>query len=80
MCDVHAKVQDCCEKRAAFNKETLFTSKLDLNLSKKLANCYISSIAFHGNETWTLRKVNKKYLEKFEMWYWRRYLERLCEK
>jgi hypothetical protein len=25
-----------------------------------------------GAETWTLRKVDKKYLESFEMWCWRR--------
>jgi hypothetical protein len=32
--------------KAAVNKEkTLFTSKLDLNLGKKLAKCYIWSIA-----------------------------------
>jgi hypothetical protein len=30
------------------------------------------SIALYGAETWTLRKVDKKYLEKFEMWCWRR--------
>jgi hypothetical protein len=26
----------------------------------------------YGAETWTLRKVDKKYLESFEMWCWRR--------
>jgi hypothetical protein len=25
-----------------------------------------------GAETWTLRKVDQKYLESFEMWCWRR--------
>jgi hypothetical protein len=30
---------------AAFNKKDLFTNKLDLNLSKKLAKSYISRIA-----------------------------------
>jgi hypothetical protein len=28
--------------------------------------------AFYGAETWTLRKVDQKYLESFEMWCWRR--------
>jgi hypothetical protein len=23
-------------------------------------------------ETWTLQKLDKKYLERFEMWYWRK--------
>jgi hypothetical protein len=26
----------------------------------------------YGAETWTLRKVDQKYLERFEMWYWKR--------
>jgi hypothetical protein len=32
--------------------------------------CYIWSIAFYGAETWTLRKVDHKYLGNFEMWWW----------
>jgi hypothetical protein len=44
--------------KAAFNnKKTLLTSKLDLNLSKKLVKCYIWSVALCGAETWTLGKV-----------------------
>jgi len=59
--------------KAAFNKKkTLFTSKLDLNLRKKLIKCYIWSMAFYGAETWTLRAEDQKYLESFEMWCWRR--------
>jgi hypothetical protein len=59
--------------KAAFNKKkTLFTSKLDLELRKKLVKCYIwSSIALYGDETWTLQKLDQKYLESFEMC-WRR--------
>jgi hypothetical protein len=35
--------------KAAFNKkQTLFTSKLDFNLRKKLVKCYIWSIALYG--------------------------------
>ena len=59
--------------KAAFNKKkTLFTSKLDLNLRKKLIKCYIWSTAFYGAETWTLRAADQKYLESFEMWCQRR--------
>ena len=29
-------------------------------------------MAFYGAETWTLRAADKKYLESFEMWCWRR--------
>jgi hypothetical protein len=55
--------------KAAFNKKkNLFTSKLELNLRKKLVKCYIWSIALCGAETWILRKVDQKYLESFEIW------------
>jgi len=59
--------------KAAFNKErALFTSTLDLDLRTRLVMCYIWSIALYGAETWTLRAVDQKNLENFEMWCWRR--------
>ena len=52
-----------------FNKKkTLFTSKLDLNLRKKLVKYYIWSMALYGAETWMLQAADQKYLESFEMW------------
>jgi len=59
-------------KEAFSKKKTLFTFKLNLNVGKKLANCYIWSTALCGAEIWTLRNVDQKYLESPEMWYWRR--------
>jgi hypothetical protein len=54
--------------RAAFNKKmTLFTSKLDLNLRKKLVTCYIWNIALCGARTWMLWKVDQTHIESFEM-------------
>jgi hypothetical protein len=41
------------------------------NLEKKLGKCYIWSIASCGAETWELRKTDHRYLECFDMWYWR---------
>ena len=52
--------------KAAFNKKTLFTSKLGLKLRKKLVQCYILHIALYGAETWTLQTVDLKYHERFE--------------
>jgi len=46
---------------AAFNKEkSLFTSKLDLKLTKKLVKFYIWIITFYGAKTWKLQKVDQK--------------------
>jgi hypothetical protein len=51
---------------------TLIFVFLDSNLEDKLLKWYICSIALYGAETCTLRKVDQKYLESFEMWRWRR--------
>jgi hypothetical protein len=60
-------------RKAAFNKkERICTSKLDLNLRKKLVKCYMRYMALYGAETWTLRKVDQKYLENFDIWGWRK--------
>ena len=54
--------------KAEFNRKKIpFTSKLDLNIRKKLVKCHIWSIAFYGAETWTLQKVDEKYLKSFIM-------------
>ena len=59
--------------KAAFNKKkNLFTSKLDLNLRKKVVKCYVWSMAVYGAETWTLRATDQERLESFEMRCWRR--------
>jgi hypothetical protein len=59
--------------KAAFNKkENLFTSKLDLNLRKKLVKCYVWSMVLYDAETWMLPATDQKCLESFEMRSWRR--------
>ena len=67
--------------KAAFNKKTLFTSKLDLNLRKKLVKCYILSMALYGVEAWTFRAADQKYLESLVLEKDREdQLDRSCEK
>jgi isocitrate dehydrogenase kinase/phosphatase len=56
--------------KAAFNKrKTLFTRRLDLHLEKKLVKCYIWSIICMVLK---LRNLDQKYLERFEMWNWKK--------
>jgi hypothetical protein len=67
-CEIKSRI---AMAKAAFNKKVaLFTSKMDLELRKKLVKCYIWSIALYGAETWTLQAVVQKRLESFEMWCW----------
>jgi hypothetical protein len=69
---VHPITSRVAMKKASFNKKILFASKLGSNLRKKLATFYICVVPLYGAKTWTLREVDQKYLESFEMWCWRR--------
>jgi hypothetical protein len=69
-CEIQSRI--AMAKAAFSRRKTLFTSKLNLNLRKKLVKCYIWSMALYGAETWTLPAADQKYLESFEMWCWRR--------
>jgi hypothetical protein len=69
-CTREIKSRTVMAKTAVSKKEALFTSELDLR--KKLIKFYVFRIALYGAKPWTLRKVDQKYLEYFEMWCWRR--------
>ena len=71
-CTCEIKPRIAMAKAAFSKKSALFTSTLDLKLRKKLVKCYILSITLYGAETWTIREVDQKHLESFEMWCWRR--------
>jgi hypothetical protein len=72
MYEAHVKINSELSWQKQISKRKLFTSKLHLNLRKELVKYYIWSIVLYGAETWALRKVDQKYLERFEMWCWRR--------
>ena len=67
-CTCEIKSRTVMAKAAFHKKKTLFTSKLDLHLRKKLVKCYIWSMAMYCAETCTLRAADQKYLERLEMW------------
>ena len=57
--------------KGAFNRKiSLLTNKLNIELRKKLLRCYVGSIALYDSDIWTLRKLERKYLESFEVWCW----------
>ena len=59
--------------KEAFNrKRSLLRSKLNIELRKKLVRFYVWSVGLYVSETWTLRKLDREYLENFEMWFWKR--------
>ena len=56
--------------KAAANKRRFFTNKLDLTWRKKQVKCHTLSVALCGTEIWTLRKIDQKHPDSFEMWCW----------
>ena len=69
-CEIKSRI---AMTKTAFNKKmALFTSTLDLKLRKKPIKWYIWSMALYGAETGTIRAVDQKQLESFELWCWRR--------
>jgi len=59
--------------KTVFNKYmVLFVGTVDLETRKKIAKCYIWSVAVCGVETGRVRAVDRKQLECFEMCCWSR--------
>ena len=64
------KDENCHGQRSIQHKIITLTCKLNIELKKKLIRCYVWNIVLYGSETWTLRKLERKYLESSEMWNW----------
>jgi hypothetical protein len=62
-CTCEIKSRIALAKGALNKKRAVFTSKIELELRRKLVKCYILSIALYGAETWTLRAVDQKHQE-----------------
>ena len=71
-CTKEIKMRIAIAKEAFNRKISLLVSKLNTELRNKLVMCYVWSIALYGSETSTLRKLERKYVESFEMLCWRR--------
>jgi len=67
-CTREIKMRFAIVKDAFNRKISLLTSKLSIELWKKLVRYNVWSISLCGLETWTLRLLARRYLESFEMW------------
>jgi len=56
------------EVRRIRQEEYYFISKLDLKFKVKSSKVLHLEHSLYGGETWTLRKVDQKYLESFKAW------------
>uniref|UniRef100_A0A8D8R4I6 Craniofacial development protein 2 n=1 Tax=Cacopsylla melanoneura TaxID=428564 RepID=A0A8D8R4I6_9HEMI len=60
--------------KIAFNKKKtlLCSNNVSLRIRKQLIKSLIWSVALYGSEAWTVSETDKKRIEAFEMWCWRR--------
>jgi len=71
-CDKEIASRIGMAKKVFQDKRKLFTGKMNLELKKRIVKCLVWSVAMYAAETWTLREVDRKKIETFEMWIWRR--------
>ena len=62
-------------KKAFLQKRNLLTSNIDLGIRKSFLKAFVWSVALYGSETWTIGAAEKRRIEAFEMWCYRRMMK-----
>ena len=57
-----------------FKKRDLFRTGLDLSIPKSFLKVFVCSVALYGSKTWTISRRERRRIEAFEMWCYRRML------
>ncbi|XP_050431417.1 uncharacterized protein LOC126839986 [Adelges cooleyi] len=62
------------QAKAAFikKKKILVSQKISREIKKTFLRTFVWSVALYGCETWVINEKEKRSLEAFEMWCWRR--------
>ncbi|KAI5752456.1 hypothetical protein M8J77_017138 [Diaphorina citri] len=60
--------------KIAFNKKKILlcSNNIDINIRKQLIKTLVWSVALYGSEAWTVSERDRKRIEAFEMWCWRK--------
>jgi len=66
--DTVRQMQNSNGKECLHEKAKLLTSKLNMDLKKRIVKSTIWSVAPNAAETWTLTVTLRKKLEAFESW------------
>ena len=59
-------------KDAFGKRKELLARKMSREVKKKIIKTIVWSVTLYGAETWTLRQEDRRRLDAFEMWMWRR--------
>ena len=61
-------------RNAFLKRRDLLRSGIDLNIRKSFLKVFVWSVALYGSETWTICPGERRRIEAFEMWCYRRML------
>ena len=75
-CDNEIKSRTAMAKIVFQDGKKLFIGKMNVELKKRIVKCLVWYVATYAAETWTLTKMDKRRIEAFEVWIWRR-MERI---
>jgi len=71
-CDKEIRSRIGLAKVKFMERKKIITSKMNLDLRKRIVKCLLWSVALYAAETWTISKTDMKRIEAFEMWIWRK--------
>jgi hypothetical protein len=66
MQDVHVEIKPGFgwQKQVSTRRRSIFHQQIRLKSKNVISKVEISSVVFYGAESWTIRKVDQKYMEK----------------
>ena len=70
MKEIRSRIQ--IAKKVFMEKKKLFTGEMNAELKNRIMKCLVWSVALYAAETWTLTQTDRRRLEAFEMWIWKR--------
>jgi len=71
--DVHVKLNPGLPWQIIIQcEEVSLHQQIGLKFKNEISKLLHFSIAFYGAGIWTLRKIDQKYIENFEIWCWRK--------
>jgi hypothetical protein len=71
-CDLEIKSRIAMAKEAFSGIRDLITRNLRKDIKKRIIKTMVWSVALYACETWVLKEEEKRKLEAFEMWLWRK--------
>ena len=73
--EVHSLLRLTCGRKVMTNLDSILKSR-DITLPTKvhLVKAMVFPVVMYGFESWTIKKAERRRIDAFELWCWRRFL------